>query len=71
MHHLLPASVEVNRLENDADHILRAGLEQLFSEPTDPFYVIKWREIYEYLEGATDHAEDIGNVLEGIVLRHG
>jgi uncharacterized protein Yka (UPF0111/DUF47 family) len=71
MHHLLPASVEVNRLENDADHILRAGLEQLFSAPTDPFYVIKWREIYEYLEGATDHAEDIGNVLEGIVLRHG
>jgi len=32
--------------------------------------VIKWREIYEYIEAATDHAEDIGNVLEGIVLRH-
>ncbi len=67
---LLPAAVEVNRLENDADHILREGLEQLFDHPTDPFYVIKWREIYEYLEDATDHAEDIGNVLEGIVMRH-
>ena len=68
---LLPSAVEVNRLENDADHILRQGLEALFAAPTDPFYVIKWREIYEYLEGATDHAEDIGNVFEGIVLRHG
>jgi predicted phosphate transport protein (TIGR00153 family) len=71
MHDMLPAAVEVNRLENEADHILRQGLEELFAQPTDPFYVIKWREIYEYLEGATDHAEDIGNVLEGIVLRHG
>jgi uncharacterized protein len=67
---LLPAAVEVNRLENDADHILRAGLEALFDNPSDVFHVIKWREIYEYLEGATDHAEDIGNVWEGIVLRH-
>jgi uncharacterized protein len=70
MQKLLPAAVEVNRLENDADHILRQGLEALFENPTDPFYVIKWREIYEYLEGATDYGEDIGNVLEGIVLRH-
>jgi uncharacterized protein len=70
MHDLLAAAVDVNRLENDADHILREGLEELFTAPTDPFFVIKWREIYEYLEGATDHAEDIGNILEGIVLRH-
>ncbi len=70
MQKLLPAAVEVNRLENEADHILRQGLEALFENPTDPFHVIKWREIYEYLEGATDCAEDIGNVLEGIVLRH-
>jgi uncharacterized protein len=68
---LLPAAIEVNRLENDADHILRDGLEQLFENPTDVYDVIKWREIYEYLEAATDHAEDIANVLEGIVLRHG
>jgi uncharacterized protein Yka (UPF0111/DUF47 family) len=70
MESLLPAAVEVNRLENDADHILRQGLEALFENPSDPFYVIKWREIYEYLEGATDYAEDIGNVLEGIFLRN-
>jgi predicted phosphate transport protein (TIGR00153 family) len=67
---LLPAAIEVNRLENDADHILREGLEELFEKPTDVYHVIKWREIYEYLEAATDHAEDIGNVLEGIVLRN-
>jgi uncharacterized protein len=71
MSKLLPAAIEVNRLENDADHLLREGLEELFDHPTDVFYVIKWREIYEYLEAATDHAEDIGNVLEGIVLRNG
>ena len=70
MPQLLPAAVEVNRLENDADHILRQGLEELFEDPTDVYHVIKWREIYEYIEAATDHAEDIGNVLEGIVLRH-
>jgi uncharacterized protein len=71
MQKLLPAAVEVNRLENDADHVLRAGLEELFDAPTDVFHVIKWREIYEHLEAATDHAEDIGNVLEAIVARNG
>jgi predicted phosphate transport protein (TIGR00153 family) len=71
MSKLLPAAVEVNRLENDADHVLREGLERLFDHPTDVYEVIKWQEIYEYLEAATDDAEDIGNVLEGIVLRHG
>lgn len=62
--------VEINRLENDADRILRLALAELFDDPTDVANMIKWREIYQLLESATDRGEDIANVLEGVVLKH-
>ncbi len=60
--------VEVNRLENEADRLLRDLLAGLF-DGTDPIEVIKWKELYETLEAVTDRCEDVVNVIEGIVLK--
>ncbi len=62
--------IEINRLENRADRIFRSALAKLFEEAKDPIFVIKWKEIYEHLEDATDTCEDVANILEGIVLKH-
>lgn len=62
--------VEVNRLENEADRITRDAIARLFEEVRDPIEVIKWKEIYENLEIATDRCEDVANILERIVLKH-
>jgi uncharacterized protein len=67
---ILPYCVEVNRLENVADDLYRKAIAELFEEEGSAAEIIKWREVYEQLEQATDHAEDVANVLEGIVLRH-
>jgi len=61
--------IEINRLENEADAIFRAALAELFKEQTDIAEVIKWQEIYRYMEAATDRCEDIANVLEGIMIK--
>ena len=62
-------AVEVNRLENSADTLLRESLAALFDEGGDPIEVIKWKEIYETLETVTDRCEDVANVIEGIILK--
>ncbi len=62
-------TVEVNRLENVADVLLRDSLAALFEENADPIDVIKWKEIYETLEIVTDRCEDVANVIEGIILK--
>ena len=62
--------IEINRLENVADNILRGALARLFREERDPIAVIKWKEIYETLEAATDRCEDVANVIEGVVLEN-
>jgi uncharacterized protein Yka (UPF0111/DUF47 family) len=67
---ILPHCVEINRLENVADHQLRAGLEELFVPGADPLEVIQWKDLYLLLEAATDSAEDVANVVEGIVLKN-
>jgi uncharacterized protein len=60
----------VNRLENVADSILRGALARLFREEKDPITVIKWKEIYETLESATDRCEDVANIIEGVLLEN-
>ena len=60
--------IEVNRLENEADRLLRDLLAGLF-EGTDPIEIIKWKELYETMESVTDRCEDVVNVIEGIVLK--
>jgi predicted phosphate transport protein (TIGR00153 family) len=67
---ILPITVEINRLENQADTIFRAAMAELFDEEANPAEIIKWREIYSDLEDATDSAEDVANVLEGVVLKY-
>ena len=62
--------VEINRLENVADRIHRAALAELFEDAADIAQVIKWREIYDHMESATDRCEDVANVLEGVALKH-
>jgi len=62
-------AVEVNRLENSADALLRDSLAALFEEQGDPIEVIKWKEIYETMEVVTDRCEDVANVIEAIILK--
>jgi predicted phosphate transport protein (TIGR00153 family) len=62
-------AVEVNRLENAADVLLRDSLAALFEEQGDPIEVIKWKEIYETMETVTDRCEDVANVIESIILK--
>ena len=61
--------IEINRLENEADAVFRAALAELFHEKIEVTELIKWREIYHYMEAATDRCEDIANVLEGIMIK--
>ncbi|MBI3020626.1 MAG: hypothetical protein HYY59_01310 [Candidatus Omnitrophica bacterium] len=62
--------IEINRLENLGDRLLREAFAALFDGNPDPLNVIKWRELYEVLESATDKCEDVANVIEGIVLKN-
>jgi len=67
---ILERCVELNRLENAADVVFRAAMAELFEDSTDMAHVIKWREIYEHMESATDRCEDVANVIEGVALKH-
>jgi predicted phosphate transport protein (TIGR00153 family) len=64
-------AVEVNRLENEADTVHDEALRRLFEEERDPIVVMKWKEVLDFLEEATDRCEDVADVLEGVVVKHG
>ena len=64
-------AVEINRLENEADRIHQEAVSRLFDSERDPITVIKWKETFDLLEHATDRCEDVANVLEGVVVKHG
>lgn len=66
---MLAVCVEINRLENMADRIYRSALGGLFDGQTNLADVIKWREIYEHMETATDRCEDVADAIEGIALK--
>ncbi len=67
---ILALCVEINRLENEADHIHRKALADLFETGNDPLMVMKWRDIFDSLESATDRCEDVANIVEGVVLEY-
>jgi hypothetical protein len=67
---ILERCVEINRLENMGDRIFLTAMAELFDDTADIAEIIKWREIYEHLENATDRCEDVANVLEGVALKH-
>jgi predicted phosphate transport protein (TIGR00153 family) len=64
-------AVEINRLENEADRTHQQAVSRLFDEEKDPLVVMKWKETLDFLEDATDRCEDVANVLEGVVVKHG
>jgi len=66
---ILEYCIEINRLENEADAVMRFALVELF-DGMPPYEVIKWREIYQHLENAADRGEDVANVLEAVVLKN-
>ena len=68
--HIQDYCIEINRLENRIDRDFRDALGKLFDEVKDPILIIKWKEIYEHLEDASDRCEDVANVLEAIVLKY-
>ena len=67
---ILPKVIEINRLENVADQVHSHARSELFSNDFDVAKILKWRDIYDDLEQATDRAEDAADILEGIVLKH-
>jgi len=68
--HIQEYCIEINKLENRIDRGFRDALGSLFEEIKDPILVIKWKEIYEHLEDASDKCEDVANILEAIVLKN-
>ena len=63
-------TVEVNRLENEGDRMLRSALASLFEQGIDPMMVIRWKDIFERLEDAIDSTETAVNILEGIIIKN-
>jgi predicted phosphate transport protein (TIGR00153 family) len=59
---------DIDRLESEADHVMRAAMAKLFRDEPDVRQVIKLRTIYELMESVTDRCEDVANIIEGIVI---
>ena len=66
-----PHAVEINRLENEADRAYQSAVQHLFESETDPILIMKWKELFDMLEVITDACEDVANVIEGVVVKHG
>ncbi len=64
-------AIEINRLENEADRMHQQAVRRLFEDEADPIVVMKWKEALDFLEDATDRCEDVANVLEGVMVKHG
>ena len=62
--------IAIQTQENEADRIMQAALASLFANHHDPIEIIKWKDLYEEIESATDRCEDVANVLDSIVLKH-
>jgi uncharacterized protein Yka (UPF0111/DUF47 family) len=70
-HGVHAVTVEINRLENEADAIHDESLRRLFEDAGEPLLVMKWKEVLDLLEDATDRCEDVANVFEAVVVKHG
>jgi uncharacterized protein len=67
---ILQACREIKTFESDADALVRAAIAALFKSGADALSIMKWKEIYDLMETATDRCEDVANVIEGVVLEH-
>jgi predicted phosphate transport protein (TIGR00153 family) len=63
-------TVEINRLENDGDRVVREAIASLFDNGIDPMVVIRWKDLFERLEEAIDSTEKVANILEGIIIKN-
>jgi uncharacterized protein len=70
MKKLMPYTIELNRLENEADEISRSVVAELFNGNHDPMDVLRWKELYGRLEAAADMGEDVADIIEAIVLKN-
>lgn len=62
--------IEINRIENEGDLVNRRNLQELFTNEKDPIEVIKWKHIYEQLEGCLDSCESVTDIVEGVVIKY-
>jgi predicted phosphate transport protein (TIGR00153 family) len=63
-------AVEINRLENEADRTHQAAVRALFADERNPITIMKWKEILDFLEAATDRCEDVADVFEAVIVKH-
>jgi predicted phosphate transport protein (TIGR00153 family) len=68
---ILELVARVNQLEKEADRVHQDAIVSLFDNEKDPIAVIKWKEIFDFLEAATDRCDDVANLLQGVVVKHG
>jgi predicted phosphate transport protein (TIGR00153 family) len=62
--------IEINRLENEADKLVRKAVAELFMNEKDPIAIIKLKEVYDFLEATTDFCEDVADTLQTVVVKH-
>lgn len=67
---ILPLCTEIDRLESDADNVMRTAMAKLFREEADTRQLFKMKEIYQLLESVTDRCQDVANIIEGIVIEN-
>ena len=67
---VIACTIEINRLENEADRIHQSAVGALFDEERNPIAIMKWKEVLDFLEDATDRCEDVADVLDGVIVKH-
>jgi uncharacterized protein Yka (UPF0111/DUF47 family) len=67
---LIAQCIEINRLENEADHLVRDEVARLFENEKDAVLLIKLKEVYDFLEDTTDRCEDVADVLQNVVVKN-
>jgi predicted phosphate transport protein (TIGR00153 family) len=67
---VLEMAARIKQLEHEADRVHQDAIVELFDQERDPIVVIKWKEVFDFLEAATDRCEDVANLLEGVVVKH-
>jgi uncharacterized protein Yka (UPF0111/DUF47 family) len=68
---VLELAARIRQLEHEADRVHQDAIVGLFDQERDPIAVIKWKEIYDFLEAAMDRCEDVANLLESVMVKHG
>jgi predicted phosphate transport protein (TIGR00153 family) len=68
---VLELAARISQLEHEADRVHQDAIVELFDQERDPIAVIKWKEIFDFLEAATDCCEDVGNLVEGVIVKNG